>query len=70
MPIARAVAIACLSVFAWLLWALTALMLVYVLMAWRAGDPGYKVGYLALTAAGALVGGFVSRHVARRIERG
>jgi uncharacterized protein YggT (Ycf19 family) len=70
MIIARAIAIACLSVFAWLLWALTLLLLLYLFMAWRASDPTFKLVYLGIAAGSALIGGFVSRHVARRIEHG
>ncbi|QCK87929.1 hypothetical protein E8L99_20315 [Phreatobacter aquaticus] len=69
MLIARAVAIACLSVFAWLLWALTLLLLLYLFMAWRASDPTFKLVYLGIGALSTMVAGFVSRHVARRIER-
>ena len=68
MLIARAVAIACLSVFAWLLWALTLLLLLYLVMAWQASDPTFKLAYLGIGAASTLIAGFVSRHVARRIE--
>jgi hypothetical protein len=70
MLIARAVAIACLTVFGWLLWALTVLLLVYLAMGWRSGDPNFKLIYLAVMAAGAFCGGFLCRHLARRIEHG
>lgn len=70
MLVARAVAIACLTVFGWLLWALAALHALYILMAWRSGDPAFKLTYLAAMAAGAVAGGFVSRYLARRIEAG
>jgi hypothetical protein len=70
MLVARAVAIACLTVFGWLLWALTLLLLVYLVMGWRSGDPEFKLTYLGLLGAGALFGGFLCRHLARRIERG
>lgn len=68
MLVSRAVAIACLTVFAWLLWALAALLAVYFLMSWRSGDPTFKVVYLALAGIAALGGGFFCRHLARRIE--
>lgn len=67
LPIARAVAIACLTVSAWLAWALTGLLMVYALMSWRTGDPAFKIAYLLLFAAGTLVLGFVFRRLARRI---
>lgn len=68
MLISRAVAIACLTVFGWMLWALTVLLVVYLAMGWRSGDPGFKLIYLAVMAAGFLVGGFLCRWLARRIE--
>ena len=68
LPLARAMAIACLTVSAWLAWALTGLLLVYALMSWRTGDPTFKVAYLLGFAGGALVLGFVFRRLARRIE--
>lgn len=68
MLVSRAVAIACLTVFGWLLWALTVLLIVYIAMGWRSGDPNFKLTYLAVMAAGAFVGGFLCRHLARRIE--
>ena len=68
MLVSRAVAIACLTVFAWLLWALAALLALYFLMSWRSGDPTFKITYLALMGIGALAGGFVCRHLAHRIE--
>jgi hypothetical protein len=70
MLVSRAVAIACLTVFGWLLWALGVLLLVYLAMGWRSGDPGFKLTYLAVMAAGAFGGGFLSRYLARRIEHG
>jgi hypothetical protein len=70
MIAARAVAIACLTVFGWLLWIFAALLLVYLAMAWRSGDPGFKLVYLAVMAIAAVATGFVSRHLARRIEAG
>ena len=68
MLVTRAVAIACLTVFAWLLWVTACLFLMLVAMAWWSGDPALKVGYLSLLATGALAGGFVCRLFARRIE--
>lgn len=67
LPIARAVAIACLTVSAWLAWALTGLLLLYALMSWRTGDPAFKIAYLLLLAMGALLLGLVFRRFARRI---
>ena len=67
LPIARAVAAACLTVSAWLAWALTGLLLIYALMSWRTGDPAFKIAYLLLLAIGALLLGFVFRRFARRI---
>jgi hypothetical protein len=70
MLVSRAVAIACLTVFGWLLWALTVLLIVYLAMGWRSGDPNFKLTYLAVMAAGAFAGGFLCRYLARRIEHG
>lgn len=70
MLFTRAIAIACLTVFAWLLWVTTCLFLLLVAMAWWSGDPALKLGYLTLMAIGTLVGGFVCRLIARRIEHG
>lgn len=67
LPIARAVATACLTVSVWLAWALTGLLLIYALMSWRTGDPAFKIAYLLLLAIGALLLGFVVRRFARRI---
>ncbi|MDP3546954.1 MAG: hypothetical protein Q8S29_12315 [Phreatobacter sp.] len=64
---ARAVAIAALTVFGWVLWALSVLMAVYVALAWRAGDPAFKIAYLSAMGLGALAGGFACRFWARRI---
>lgn len=69
LPIARAVAIACLTVSAWLAWALAGLLAIYTLMSWWTGDPAFKVAYLVAFAMGALVLGFLLRRLARRIER-
>jgi hypothetical protein len=68
MLVSRAVAIACLTVFGWLLWALTVLLIVYLAMGWRSGDPNFKLAYLAVMAAGFFAGGFLCRYLARRIE--
>lgn len=64
---ARAVAIAALTVFGWVLWGIAALMAVYVALAWWSGDPAFKLGYLVALGVGALAGGLVCRHWARRI---
>ncbi|WP_439575153.1 hypothetical protein [Phreatobacter sp.] len=69
LPIARAMAIACLTVSAWLAWAMTGLLLIYALMSWRTGDPAFKIAYLLGFAVGALVLGFLFRRLARRIEQ-
>ena len=69
MLFTRAIAIACLTVFAWLLWVAACLFLLLVAMAWWSGDPALKLGYLILLALGALVGGVICRLFARRIER-
>lgn len=67
MITARAVAIAALTVFGWLLWGLALLMAVYVLLAWRGGDPAFKIAYLAAAGVAALAAGFACRRFARRI---
>lgn len=69
LPLARAMAIACLTVSAWLAWALTGLLVIYTLMSWWTGDPAFKVAYLLAFALGALVLGFLFRRLARRIEQ-
>jgi hypothetical protein len=68
MLVSRAVAIACLTVFGWMLWALTVLLTVYLAMGWRSGDPNFKLTYLAVMAAGCFAGGFLCRYLARKIE--
>ncbi|MDP2803644.1 MAG: hypothetical protein Q8O26_17375 [Phreatobacter sp.] len=70
MIAARAVAIACLTVFGWLLWIFAGLLVIYLVMAWRSGDPGFKLVYLAVMALASVASGFASRHLARRIEAG
>ena len=67
MITARAVAIAALTVFAWLAWALALVMAVYVALAWRSGDPAFKIAYLAAAGLAALAAGFACRRFARRI---
>ena len=64
---ARAVAIAALTVFGWVLWALALLMAVYFALAWHSGDPRFKLAYLGGLGLGALAGGFACRHLARRV---
>ena len=70
MITARAVAIAALTVFGWLLWALTLVMGVYVLLAWRSGDPAFKIAYLGAAGLAALAAGFACRRYVRRIGAG
>jgi uncharacterized membrane protein YedE/YeeE len=65
----RAVAIAALTVFGWVLLALTVLMSVYVALAWWAGDPTFKIAYLSAIGLTALGGALVCRRIARRISR-
>jgi len=62
----RAVAIAALTVFGWLLWGLAALMAIYLALAWRWGDPAFKLAYLGVLGVGALAGGLVCRYWARK----
>ncbi|QCI62796.1 DUF4175 domain-containing protein [Phreatobacter stygius] len=68
MIITRAIAIACLTVFAWLLWVTTGLFCILLAMGWYSGDPPLKLTYLTVLAAGALVGGGLCRYLAGRIE--
>ncbi|MBN8941742.1 MAG: hypothetical protein J0H01_19705 [Rhizobiales bacterium] len=70
MIITRAIAIACLTVFAWLLWVAAGLFCILLAMGWHSGDPPLKLIYLSVLAAGALVGGIVCRYLAARIEGG
>ncbi|KAF0132889.1 MAG: hypothetical protein FD152_1755 [Xanthobacteraceae bacterium] len=63
----RAVAIAALTVFGWVLWALAVLMAIYFALAWRAGDPTFKLAYLGAMGLCALGGGVACRYWARRI---
>ncbi len=70
MITARAVAIAALTVFGWLFWALALLMAVYVALAWWAGDPAFKVAYLGAAAAAAFAAGIFCRRFAGRIGGG
>jgi len=67
---ARAVAIAALTVFGWLLWALALVMGVYVLLAWRSGDPVFKIAYLGAAGLAALAAGIACRRYVRRIGAG
>lgn len=67
MLTARAVAIAALTVFGWVLWGIAALMAVYVALAWWSGDPAFKLAYLGAFGIAALVGGLACRRFARRI---
>ncbi len=66
---ARAVAIAALTVFGWVLLALTALMGVYVALAWWAGDPTFKIAYLTAIGLMALAGAITCRRIASGINR-
>jgi amino acid transporter len=68
MILTRAIAIACLTVFAWLVWVASGLFAILFLMSLNGGDPPLKLGYLGVFTVGALLTGFVCRHLARRIE--
>lgn len=68
MIVARAVGIACLNVFAYLLFALGALLALLTVVKHGSGDPLPQVYLLGAMALGAVAGGFLSRRAARRLQ--
>lgn len=67
MIVARSVGIACLKVFAYLLFALGVLLALLTVVQHSSGDPLPQVYLLGAMAIGVIAGGFLSLRAARRL---